>query len=238
MRRLTRYVLSDLLKVFATSLTVLTAVVLVGVVVREAINQSLPPGPVVALVPYVLPEALRITIPVTLLLATTTVYGRMAGANELVAIKSLGISPTGLIWPTLVFALLVSFGAVWLNDLAVSWGRPGMQRVVVESVEEIAYAMLRTHKRYNAPGFSVIVRGVEGRRLIRPIVWIRHRDGVPAVTISAEEAQLQSDRRRGILTVAARNAKIETEGGSIARVPGVYRRDIALREASQAQVVP
>jgi lipopolysaccharide export system permease protein len=234
MRRLTRYVLSEVLKVFLASLVAFTLMVLIGVVVREAVDQSLPPSQILALVPYVLPLALRITIPVTLLLATTTVYARISGANEVSAIKSLGISPTVILWPTVALAFLLSLLTVWLNDLAVSWGRKGAEQVVIDSAEEIAYAMLKTRKRYNSPKFSIIVREVHGRRLIRPTVTLKRKGDVPAVTISAEEAELRSDRQSGVLRVIVRNGKIDTEALGTVRDPGIQVYEIPLRDASRA----
>ena len=35
-------------------------------------------------------------------------YGRMTGSNEVVALKSMGVSPLDVVWPTLVMTLLFS----------------------------------------------------------------------------------------------------------------------------------
>jgi lipopolysaccharide export system permease protein len=44
--------------------------------------------------------------------------------------------------------------ALWLNDIAVSWGALGIDRVVVQSIEQIAYGKLRTQRAYsNQRGF-------------------------------------------------------------------------------------
>ena len=72
-----------------------------------------------------------------------------------------------LIWPTLVLATLVSFAGVYINNLAVSWGTRGVQRVFVESVEDVVYGQLQMHRTYSNGKFSIIVRGVKGRTLIR-----------------------------------------------------------------------
>jgi lipopolysaccharide export system permease protein len=235
MRLLTRYVFSELVNIFALALVAFTLVVLIGVVAREALAQSLPPAQVVRLVPYVLPEALRITLPVTLLLATTTVYARMAGANEVLAVKSAGIHPMAILWPSAVLGVAVSFATVWLNDAGVAWGRAGAQRVVIESVEEIAYSMLRTQKRYASPSFSINVREVRGRRLIRPVVTIHGRGNTPAITIMAEEAELRANHEKELLHVILRNGKIDVEGQAQVRVPDVFERDIPLRDASRTK---
>ena len=241
MRKLPRYVLDELLKVFLVSLTALTLIVIIVGVVKEATSQSLPPMQVICLIPYILPDALRIAVPVTLLLAATSVYGRMAGSNEIVAIKSLGISPMLIVWPTVVVAVLMSLVTVWLNDLAVSWGRNGAQRVVIEAVEEIIYGILRTQRRYSSDYFTINVKRVEGRTLIRPTLWVKARGNAPAITITAAEAELRSDRAEGVLKIILRDGTIDVEGRADhvqMRFPNdVFERDIPLRDASRAERV-
>ena len=175
MRMLTRYVLVELAKVFLIALTGLTLLFLVLVLVKEAADHSLPLTHVLRLIPYALPESLTMTIPVTLLLACTTVYSRMSGANEVVAAKALGISPMALLQPAFCLALLLSLATVWLDDLAVSWGRNGMQGVVVEGAVDIIYSLLRAKHSYTSPIFSINVRGVQGQRLLRPTVVMQGR---------------------------------------------------------------
>ena len=142
MRIFTRYLLVELAKVFLTTLTALTLMMVILGVVTEAAKQGLGPAQVGRLLPYILPKALLFTIPGTILFAVSLVYGRMSSSNEIVALKSAGISPMAVLWPAFLLATLLSFFAVWLNDLAVSWGEAGMQRVVIESVEDIVYSML------------------------------------------------------------------------------------------------
>lgn len=125
MRILTRYIVIELLKVFLLSLVSMTVFVFLVLVGREAVENGLGLVPILRLVPYMLPQAMQFAVPGTMLLATTSVYGRIASSNEIVAVKSLGISPMVMIWPTLILATVVSFSAVVLNDVAVSWGRGG-----------------------------------------------------------------------------------------------------------------
>ncbi len=116
---LPRYVLIEVIKVFAVSVTALTMMVVLGFVGREATAQGLPMMPTLRLIPYFLPETLRVTVPMTLLLACTTVFARISGANEVVAIKALGISPMVLLWPVFIFAFMMSLVTV----LAQRFGR-------------------------------------------------------------------------------------------------------------------
>jgi lipopolysaccharide export system permease protein len=233
MRILTRYLLAELAKVFLVWLTGLTLLMIIVGVVREAVMQSLPLGEVARLIPYVLPDALRIAIPATLLLATTSVYGRMSGSNEVLAAKALGIHPWSLLWPVLIAAFLISLGTVWLNDLAVSWGRSGARRVVTEAVEEIVYSMLKVQHRYSSPSFAINVKRVEGRKLLRPTLTLPAQGTTPGVTVTAEEAELQSDHAAGVMRIILYNATLDVDGKLTYRDPEVYEHEVQLRDASQ-----
>jgi lipopolysaccharide export system permease protein len=209
MRILTRYVLFDLLKVFTLTLTGLTLLIFVVLIGKEAVDKGIGLGPLLRMAPYLLPQAMQFAVPGTMLLATTSVYGRMASYNEIVAIKSLGISPMAVIWPTLVLATLVSFVAVVLNDVAVSWGRLGVQRVFLASIEEVTYGQLRMRHTYNLGKANITVRDVEGHRLIWPTLIVQASDDQPAWTISAEEAELHLLPEEGKLVVRFENLDLD-----------------------------
>jgi lipopolysaccharide export system permease protein len=219
MRILTRYVFFDLLAIFLVSLAGMTAVMLLAGVGREAVRQGLGLVPVLRLIPYVLPDAMRFAVPGTMLLATTSVYGRMAAFNEVVAVKSLGISPMVILWPVLVLSTLISFATVWLNDVAVSWGRAGVQRVVVESVEQIAYGMLRTQRSYSTKRLAINVKAVEGHVLIQPSFRMSATADREEISISADMAELHANPDDGTLTIIFQNARGTIgEGGVV--LPG------------------
>jgi len=227
-----------LAKVFLVSLTALTMMMIVVGVVREAAMQNLPLGQVLRLIPYILPDALRVAVPVTLLLSTTSLYGRMSGANEVVATKALGISPMVLLWPTFIVAFFLSLITVWLNDMAVSWGRNGARRVVVEAVEEIVYGMLKAQHSYSTQSFSIYVRSVVDRRLIGPTLTLQDRKSASTITITADEAELQADHAQRVLRITLTNGTFDVGGKVSFQFPDVYVQEVLLDDASKAQSTP
>lgn len=233
MKTVTRYVIAELCKMFALALSVLTLIMIVVGVVREAAMQNLPLRHVVLLIPYVLPDALRVAVPVTLLLAVSSVYSRMSGANEVIALKSAGISPWRIVWPTLAVAFAVSLATVWLNDVACSWGREGAQRVIVGAVEDVVYGMLRAQSRYSVPGLSIQVQRVDGRRLIRPTLSIEPAADRPRITIVAEEAELVADLDQDVLRVVLRNGSFDVEGQLSVDFPDIQEQTIPLDSATR-----
>ncbi len=232
---LPRYVLVEVIKIFAVSVAALTLMVVLGFVGREATAQGLPLMPTLRLIPYFLPETLRVTVPMTLLLACTTVFARISGANEVVAVKALGISPMVLLWPVLIFAFAMSLATVWLNDLADSWGRNNIQRVVIDDVEEIIYSMLQTQRRYSTSNFSINVKDIDGRKLLRVTLSIMGHGNSPKMTINAEEAVLSCDRSEGVLKVFAKNGVIDVGGKHSLAFPDVQVFEIPLTDASRAR---
>jgi lipopolysaccharide export system permease protein len=159
--------------------------------------------------PYALPIALLYAIPGTSLFAACSVYGRISAANEIVAIKSLGISPMTVLWPVLTLAFALSIGVVWLNDVAVSWGRAGTQRVILQSLEQILYGMLRTRRSYSGARFSVNVIGVQGERLLRPTLTVNLSDIRGQMIFTAEEAVLQCDPSENQLRICLTNGTVD-----------------------------
>lgn len=228
MRILTRYVLFDLLKVFAITLAGLTVLIFVVLIGKEFVDKGLSLKALVRIAPYMLPQAMQLTVPGTMLLAVTYTYGRMSSYNEIIAVKSLGISPMAVIWPTFVLATLVSFGAVVLNDIAVSWGRLGVQRVFVASIEEVIYGQLQAKRNYNLGRANITVRDVAGHRLIQPLLIVQASDEQPALTVSADEAELSLHPDEGKLVLHLKNFQIE--GEFVYEDPGTFTYEVALEQ--------
>jgi lipopolysaccharide export system permease protein len=212
MRLLTRYVLREVCQIFLITLVSLTTLMILIGAVREAIAQGLGAAQIVQLLPYLLPNALVFAVPGTILFSVSNVYGRMSSANEVLVLKSLGLSPMVILWPALYLSIALSFATVWLNDLAMSWGYHGVQRVVLDSLEDIAYGMLRTHHSYSTPAFSVTVQRVKGHRLISPVFSLPSSDNSGPVTVRAESAELKSNPGSGKLTISLYNGRADGPG--------------------------
>jgi lipopolysaccharide export system permease protein len=227
----TRYVLSELLKVFLVSLAGMTLFFLLFGLVKEAYQEGLGLKQILLLIPYVLPDALRFSVPATILFGACSVFGRLASGNEVIAIKASGISPMVMLWPALALAFVVSLIAVWLNDVAVSWGRDGMARVVIESVEEIAYGRLELQQSYSSKSFSINVHGVDGKRLISPTIQFQANGDDSPMTISCEEATMHSNLQDNTLTLTCTNSTLIGENSGY--LPGKTERVIPLDEASR-----
>lgn len=232
MRTITRYVVIELSKIFLLAMLFLTAVVMLILVGQQALRMNLGIGPTLRLSQFILPQALAFAVPAAILFAVCFVYGRMSADNEVTAIKAQGISPMAVLWPGYLLALVLSLWGVWLNDKAFSWGHAGVQRVVLQSVEEIAYRLLRAQHTYSNNKFSILVRDVQDRALIRPIMNFQPNNDVPAFTLTAKRAELKSNLDRNTLSVIVTDFVIESGGIVTMRDPGTHIEEIPLSYAS------
>jgi lipopolysaccharide export system permease protein len=193
---LTRYAVWEVLKVFLAALIGLTLMVTLGMGFREGLSRGLPALVVLTIMPYMLPEMLGITIPVAMLYAVSSAFGRMTGMNEIVALKSLGINPMVLVWPVLVLAAFMSLGTVWMYEVAATWCRPKRERIMCEALEEIFYSVLQKNRSFDDPRFPIAVtrQKMVGRKLVGVIITLRGQPNRAQTTITAEEAELSTDR--------------------------------------------
>ena len=216
---LTRYVVWEVLKYFLAALVALTLVVTPVMGIKEGLNQGFPATVMLKVMPFMLPEMLGLTIPASLLFSVCSVFGRMTEANEVVALKSLGISPMAVVWPALVLSAFLSLGTVWMYEIAATWCKPNVLRIGAESIEQIVYSMLRKNgscERDQFP-FSITVKRVddpakegESPRLIQPRITIK---GPSKITISAAEAVLSTDWDTRKLRIDVRQGTFDVEGG-------------------------
>lgn len=208
---LTRYVVWEVFKFFLAALAALTLMVTIGMGVKEGMQLGLPPAVLMRIMPFMLPEMLGITIPAAMLYSVSSVFGRMTGSNEIVALKSLGINPMAAVWPVLVLAAFLSLGTVWMYEVAATWCRPCRSQIACQSIEEVAYSMLQKKRSFDCDQFNITVMAVEGRRLIRPRILIKQHPGTPRVTITAGEAELHTNWRSMQIQIICRQGVVIEE---------------------------
>jgi lipopolysaccharide export system permease protein len=232
MRLLTRYIIGQVLSTFLVTALALCALLLILGIAKEAISEGLSLRHVCQLLPYLLPNALLFAVPGAVLFSVCQVYGRMAAANEVLGVKSLGIHPRELVWPSLVIALLLSGLTVWLNDLAVSWGYRGAQNIVLQAIADIAYRRLEMQHSFSTRDFSVHVARLDQKKLIDATFSFQAGNGSPASTVTAHEAEIHTEPDSGVLEFVFSNGTVET-GATNVRFPGVVRYEVTLDRVSR-----
>lgn len=213
---LQRYVMGEVVRAFALALLTITAVFVLIVVMTEASRMGLTPQDISRLVPFVIPSSLPYTIPVSLLFAVTVVYGRMASDNEVVAVKTAGLSAWTLLWPAILFGLCLSGLLIYLSGGPIPRANHLAKQAIFKDIEEMFYKVLKKNRELDRPNwpFLIKVEDVEGKTLIG--ATFKHRTSKAAKNPGTSEPEVQArkavrpadDAQEFDLTVMAKEATI------------------------------
>jgi lipopolysaccharide export system permease protein len=247
---LQRYVLLELLRVFALALTAITGILVMAGIVAEASQQGLGPLQILKLLPLLVPETLPYTIPATTLFAVSVVFGRMANDNEITAIKAAGVPITHVLWPAFVLGAAVSGGVLALYDTFIPHCHHQLRTTALKDVEELIYARLRRDLCFNEMkvNYAIFVREVQGRRLLGATFKRRDAKGNDDVIAMAKEAEIHVDMPNQNVIVEMLHGEISKDGGNtyyifekeilpVPMPPIGSNRQVRARERSNAEIL-
>ncbi|MDD5129121.1 MAG: LptF/LptG family permease [Candidatus Omnitrophica bacterium] len=136
MKILRNYILREFFSPLLLSLGLLTFVmVLIGNLKRIAdlvINKGVDLFSVVQIFIYLTPYIVTYTLPISVLIAVLLALGRLSSDNEIIAIRSSGVSLFKLIMPLLIVSLILSLGLVVFNDQAASYAHFAYRKTLKE----------------------------------------------------------------------------------------------------------
>ncbi|HWB60123.1 MAG TPA: LptF/LptG family permease [Chthoniobacteraceae bacterium] len=119
MKLLDRYIGREMLFTTLFGVSVMTFVLVLGNLFKQLldvmINQAVPLDLILSFVAYIIPFSLTYTIPWGFVTAVLLVFGKLSGENELVAMRSSGISTTRICVPLFALALVCVAICLWIN---------------------------------------------------------------------------------------------------------------------------
>ena len=119
MRIINRYLLKELGGPFAASLAVSTLILAAGNIIQSAdmvMNKGVGISQVLKIFFLFLPYVLIFTIPISVLSAVLLGFGRLSGDNEVIALRSTGMSIYKIALPAVICGFIISLISIPLND--------------------------------------------------------------------------------------------------------------------------
>ncbi len=119
MRILRRYVLSSHVAPFLFSLSALTLLMLLNELSQRfgmLMGKGLDPLVIVEVFALSIPWIVAMTLPMAVLAAVLFAFNRMAGDNEIVAMKASGVHLPRLVAPVAAVGVILALGMVWFNN--------------------------------------------------------------------------------------------------------------------------
>ncbi len=121
------YILRELLKTFGLTLVALTVLFTMGGGLYNVVRyEGVSAGDVFGFIPLLIPIVVTLTMPMAALFAATTVYGRLAADNELLACRAAGVNVHRTFLSTILLSVfVVAFTLLFGNFIIPSF----MQRI-------------------------------------------------------------------------------------------------------------
>ena len=218
MKILDRYLLTALGVATAMGVALLSLVLVLGNVFKEMldllINHNVPLETVFSFVAFVLPFSMTFTIPWGFLTAVLLVFGRLSADNEIIALRSNGVSFTRIFYPVLATAILLVGLCLWINTEIA----PRAQYAMLNSLFRIATsnptAMFQADEVVDQfPDYRIFVGGRDGNVMKNLVVFKMDDKGgkgwIPSQVIFAKAGSLTSDLENSRLLLRVENAHFE-----------------------------
>jgi lipopolysaccharide export system permease protein len=202
MRILRTYILREHAAPFFVTMGGLTAVLLIGNIIRFTeliIAKGVSPADIVRLILYLIPYLLVFTVPMATLIAMTLAFGRLSTDYELIAMRASGIAPFRLVLPMLLVGAAISGLLLIVNDRVVPASHLAFRRQLkaIGIKQPTAYLESGTFIK-DFPPYVMFIYHVAGRKLEHVRIYEPQPAG-PTRTIIAERGEFQRlPDRRGV----------------------------------------
>jgi len=198
MKLIDRFVSRELLVNVLFAIAVLSLVLVVGNIFRKLlpllVNHDVPIETLIAFVAYVLPFSLIFTIPWGLLTAILLVFGRLSADNELIALRSNGVSITRICIPLGVIAVICTAICLWLNVQAAPAAQEKLRSTIFDLATQNPMALFGSDQVIDQfPGRRIYVGKKEGNKLENITVFEMNDKALPVKITYAHTGMLEAD---------------------------------------------
>jgi lipopolysaccharide export system permease protein len=142
------------------------------------------------------------TIPWGFLTAVLLVFGKLSGENELIALKSMGVSIPRICVPLLFLSFVCVGICLWINLEVAPRAQAKMKETLVKIVTENPLALFGSdHVIDEFPGKKIYVEEKQGTELKNILVYEMDKDANLLRVIFAKKGQLQTKNGEVLLHI-------------------------------------
>lgn len=191
------YVFRELLGPFLISVLTFSMFMLMGRALKLSdllVNRGMGFFDVLQLITYIYIPFLGYIIPMALLLTILLGLGRLSSDNEIVAMKSSGISLFQLVLPVSLFSLIALFITTFLTLYANPWGFKSLKNFAVKALHSLSEVGIQEKVFYDEfKGMLIYVDKSEGQGGVMEGIFIADKsDQTISTTIVAKKGYITS----------------------------------------------
>jgi lipopolysaccharide export system permease protein len=198
MKLIDRFVSRELIVNVLFAIAVLSLVLVVGNIFRKLlpllVNHDVPVEYLITFIAYVLPFSLIFTIPWGLLTAILLVFGRLSADNELIALRSNGVSISRICIPLAAIAFACTGICLWLNVQAAPAAQEKLRSTIFDLATRNPMALFGSDQVIDQfPGRKIYVGKKEGNKLENITVFEINENALPMKVTFARTGMLEAD---------------------------------------------
>ncbi|XHR28334.1 MAG: LptF/LptG family permease [Chthoniobacteraceae bacterium] len=198
MKIIDRYIGKELLVTTLFAVAVLSLVLVLGNVFKQLldllVNQNAPLELILSFIGFILPYSLTFTIPWGFLTAVLLVFGKLSAENELVALRSNGVSIPRICYSLGFLAVVACLMCLWINVEVAPRAQERMKNTIFQIATNDPLSMFASDQVIDEfPGKKIYVERKEGTNLFNVLVYELNERGEPLRVIHAQRAVLTTD---------------------------------------------
>ena len=198
MRILDRYITQQVVTTALFAVGVLSLVLVLGNVFKQLldllVNHDVPLEYILSFIGYIIPFSLTFTIPWGFLTAVLLIFGRLSAENELVALRSNGVSVPRVTLPVFVLALVCVGICFWINVDVAPKAQEQMKSALYHIAISNPIAMFGSDTTIDEfPGKLIYVEKKQGAQLKNILMYELNDRGQLSMVVHAKSGELIPD---------------------------------------------
>ncbi len=237
MKIIDRYVGKEILVTSLFAVSVLSLVLVLGNVFKQLldllVNHDVPLEYILSFIGYILPFSLTFTIPWGFLTAVLLVFGKMSAENELIALRSNGVSIPRICVPLAVMAVVFSLICLWINVDVAPRAQENMKNALFHIATSNPIAMFSSDQVIDEfPGKKIYVEKKNGRNLYNILVYNLSEKGEVLTVLHAQQGELETDLVNKQVLMHLKDARYEQHDAAEPNDLTKIRQGIIMREGT------
>jgi lipopolysaccharide export system permease protein len=197
MKTIHRYIFIELVKVFFISVLFLTTIFLLEQMLYMAqmlASRGLTFAEGLKLTAYTCPVFMVLSFPLSVLVASVTVFNQLCGDNEYVAMKASGWSFLFLMRPVFLFSIIIYVATNFVVFYAIPWGTHSFKETIFDIVQNRAHIDIKP-KIFNRDFENLVLyaNDKKGDKQLLDVFVADHSEEGASKVILAKEGVIISD---------------------------------------------
>ena len=208
-----RYIFKEFVSPFTVNVLFFTFVFLMAELIQITnwiVNYNISLSVILRMILYQTPYFLIFVIPLSIMITVLLTFLRLSSENEILAIKSGGISLCALLTPVFAFCLIGGALTLFMTLYGQSWGRSALRELTYEVVSESIDIGLK-ERTFNDSfsGVMIYVNQIDLRNKQLVDVFIEdNRQPDKVNTVIAPEGKIFNDLQNGVAHLKLFNGSI------------------------------